>query len=132
MQVKAENGVVVITGGRGGSTVIKCPSCQCESIKMNDYGKKTGGTIGIVAGVAAGTGGAFTGAETGAMLGLVAGPAGLAIGAFAGAIVGAIFGGAAGCAAGATIGKIADDTILDNYTCLNCGLIFGADQIQHS
>jgi hypothetical protein len=108
---------------------LKCPCCESQRIHTNNYGKKTGGTIGMVAGAAAGTSGAFAGtfagAETGAMMGFIAGPAGTAIGAIAGAIIGGLFGGAAGCAAGATLGKVVDDIVFDNYACLDCGQTFG-------
>lgn len=115
-----------IQPNKGNRMTLKCPSCDSHRININNYGKKAGGTIGMVAGAAAGTSGAFAGtwagAESGVLMGFIAGPAGTAIGAIAGAIIGGMF----AAAAGATLGKVVDDIVLDNYGCLDCGQTFGA------
>jgi hypothetical protein len=41
-----------------------------------------------------------------------------------GAILGGLIGAATGCITGAKLGEIIDDQVLDNYSCLNCGLSF--------
>ena len=106
---------------------LSCPHCHSERIHLNNYAKKTCGTIGTVAGAAVGVAGRIGGAEVGALVGLAAGPAGAALGGIAGAIIGGLFGGAAGCAVGVKLGEVVDNNILDNYLCLDCDYTFSKD-----
>ncbi|MEB0027382.1 hypothetical protein QN375_16620 [Pseudomonas sp. MH9.2] len=41
-----------------------------------------------------------------------------------GALIGGLAGAATGCIAGAKLGEVIDERVLDNYTCLDCGLSF--------
>ena len=109
-------------------TPLKCPQCESEHIETLNYAKKAGGTIGTVAGAAVGMASALSGAEVGATAGLVAGPVGAIVGGVFGALIGAVVGGSAGCAAGAALGEAIDDTILENYHCLDCDYTFGKQQ----
>ncbi|MET3119986.1 hypothetical protein AAKU64_004234 [Undibacterium sp. GrIS 1.8] len=114
-----------------------CPKCQSDRIDTKNYAKKTGGTIGTVAGVVFGAAGVVTGAELGAATGvtagltagLIAGPIGSVIGSIAGAIIGGLVGGTAGCTAGAKFGEMVDETILDNYHCLECDYHFSQQTV---
>ncbi len=103
---------------------LRCPSCDSTDIHVKNYAKKTGGAIGAMAGTAAGVASMAGGAEIGATVGMVGGPVGVALGGLAGALIGALVGGATGCAAGKAIGGMVDDTLLDNYTCRECGYTF--------
>jgi hypothetical protein len=107
------------------NTTIKCPRCESVSIKTLNYATKAVGTLGTVAGTAAGIASVMGGAELGATAGMVAGPAGAIVGGLFGALMAAVVGGSAGCAAGAALGGAIDETILDNYRCLDCDYSFG-------
>lgn len=121
-------GDVVFTN-ENGEAIIKCPICQSERIETRNYGMKTGGTFGAAAGATAGIAGAMSGAEAGAAIGLAGGPVGVAIGGLFGALMGGLVGAAAGGSAGAGIGKIVDDTMLENYYCLDCDHSFGKNDL---
>ena len=117
--------------------VHQCPKCGSRNIDTRNYGRKAGAGIGGIAGGIAGyfgvTAGAATGAEVGAEIGaVVAGltsmgagaPVGAVIGGAAGMVIGALAGVSTGMAAGAAAGAMADELLLDNYECLECGHTF--------
>lgn len=103
---------------------LRCPSCDSIDIHVKNYAKKTGGAVGAMAGTAAGVASMAGGAEIGATVGMMGGPVGVALGGLTGALIGALVGAATGCAAGKAIGGMVDDTLLDNYTCRECGYTF--------
>ena len=107
-----------------------CPQCRSINVRPRDYAKKAGGAIGAVAGGAAGVAGVMSGAEIGATVGMAAGPVGAAVGGLFGALLGGLFGAAAGGVTGSKIGKVVDDTLLDNYQCLSCGHVFSETTVE--
>jgi hypothetical protein len=60
------------------------------------------------------------GAQLGAAAGAVAGPVGAFAGGLAGAAAAILFAGSAGGAIGGAVGSVADESFLDNRSCLNC------------
>tara|TARA_R100001369_G_C3300181_1_gene165552 strand:+ start:219 stop:491 length:273 start_codon:yes stop_codon:yes gene_type:complete len=71
---------------------------------------------------------AANGARFGVTLGLIVGPGGAVLGGLTGAMLGALSGGIAGCATGALLGDMVDESILDNFQCLECGYTFSSTE----
>ena len=115
----------VIFTHENGELPIQCPKCQSRNIETRNIAKRTGGNLGTAAGAVAGVAGVMSGAEVGATAGFVAGPVGVAVGGIIGALIGGIFGAAAGGAVGSNLGKVIDDTLLENYHCQACDHSFG-------
>ena len=107
---------------------LKCPLCKSEHIESLNFAKKAGGSIGTVAGATLGFASTLSGVEVGATAGLVAGPVGAIVGGLLGGLIAAAVGGSAGCAAGVALGGAIDESVLDNYHCLDCDYTFGKQQ----
>jgi hypothetical protein len=108
-------------------TKIKCPKCESFSTEAKHTGRTTGSAVGAVAGGIGGIAGAWRGARVGLTAGAMAGPAGALMGTIAGALLGGAVGMAAGSEVGGGLGGLADDHLLDNRTCLDCGYDFRHD-----
>lgn len=108
------------------SMAVNCPHCGSSRVATKNYGRKAGSIVGTVAGAAGGYARAVVGSEIGSTLGAVAGPVGMVAGGVAGALLGALLGGAAGCATGAAVGQLVDETLADNYVCMDCHYSFSA------
>lgn len=96
----------------------ECPRWLSKRVLTKHTGRKIGAGIGAVAGF----GSAISSAATGASFAIqnlsdkTPYPQTLLK-----AIVGGLVGGVAGCAAGAAFGDALDQTVFDNYECLDCG-----------
>lgn len=112
---------------RGHPLISNCPRCQSTRIATRHIGRKTCGAFGTAAGAAAGLSTAASGARLGLTVGFIAGPAGPTLGGVAGAIVGGLVGGFAGGSAGAAVGEMLDETVFDNFECLECGFRFSVE-----
>lgn len=86
-----------------------CPKCNSPNVSGSQVAQKTGASIGTI-------GGAIYGYRVGAVFGPV--------GMFTGAIAGLIGGAVAGCEAGHLVGKVIDETIINEYQCNNCHYTF--------
>lgn len=109
-------------------TTLQCPYCQSWHVVTRNTGRKVGTALGATGGAIHSISGAFAGARTGtalgARLGAVAGPMGIPLGTIAGAVLGAIMGATTFGFMGAKLGELVDNTVLDNYHCLDCGRSF--------
>lgn len=107
---------------------LQCPYCHSWHVVTKNIGRKVGTTLGATGGAVHGISGALAGARTGTTLGtrigIVAGPLGASLGGIAGAVLGAIIGATTFGFMGAKLGELVDNTILDNYHCLDCGQTF--------
>lgn len=103
---------------------MKCPRCGSTHISQREVGMRSCATTGGLVGAAVGVNSALRGAQIGVSLGAFAGPLGSAAGGLGGAVIAAICSGSAGCAIGSTAGKLLDATVLDNRSCMTCGLTF--------
>jgi hypothetical protein len=106
------------------SFVMNCPKCKSEHVVPRQTGKRAGTTVGFFTGAAVGAITVLRGAQTGVVIGAVAGPMGSAAGGLAGAALAALFAGSAGGALGAALGIAADENLLDNRECTDCGFTF--------
>lgn len=104
--------------------IMNCLKCKSEHVAARQFGKKTCTTVGFFTGAAAGAVAVLRGAQAGLVLGAVAGPFGSAAGGLAGAALAALFAGSAGGAVGSALGTAADETLLDNRQCMDCGFTF--------
>lgn len=107
---------------------LQCPYCHSWHVVTKNTGRKVGTTLGATGGAVQGISGAIMGARTGTALGvrmgIVAGPLGASLGGIAGAVLGAILGASTFGFMGAKLGELVDNTILDNFHCLDCGRSF--------
>ena len=103
---------------------IICPYCRSMHTTTRNVGRKLGTTAGALGGGAHGLSTALAGAKTGYTVFRVMGPPGMALGTTAGAVLGAIVGATTFGFMGAKLGELVDNTILDNYRCLDCGKSF--------
>lgn len=108
-------------------TSMNCPNCKSDRTVLREAGRKTGGAVGAAAGAAAGAISAMRGAQIGAAGGIVLGPLGAVVGGLGGAVAAILLGGSAGGAIGSAVGSAADESFLDNRSCLACGLTFRDD-----
>ena len=102
----------------------ECPRCKSTLVNTLHVGRKTCGTA---AGAAVCFSTAVSGARVALTVALIAGPVGPTLGGLAGAIVGGLVGRFAGGSAGAAVGKMLDETVFDNFECLECGFRFSGD-----
>lgn len=93
-------------------------------ITTKNTGRKLGTTAGAIGGGVHGFSSALAGARVGYRVLQVMGPPGMALGTIAGAVLGAIVGASSFGFMGAKLGELVDNTILDNYRCLDCGKSF--------
>ena len=103
---------------------IICPYCRSMHTTAKNTGRKLGTAAGALGGGAHGLSTALAGAKTGYTVFRVMGPPGMALGTIAGAVLGAIVGASSFGFMGAKLGELVDNTILDNYRCLDCGKSF--------
>jgi hypothetical protein len=106
-------------------TIMNCPKCKSERVTPRQAGKKSVASIGFFTGAAVGAISVLRGAQLGMVVGTAAfGPMGTAAGGVAGAALAALFAGSAGAAVGAALGSVADENLMDNRECLDCGFTF--------
>lgn len=103
---------------------IFCPRCASPKTQTRNRAKKFGGAFGTCLGVASSLSGAAKGAAAGAVIGVRAAAHTSPLNSIPAAVLGALACGAIGCASGAALGRVIDDTVLNNHLCMDCGHSF--------
>jgi uncharacterized membrane protein len=100
---------------------LRCPQCNRENIRSNDYARRVTSSLGAFVGAAFGMSGAATGARGNPISELIPPSTRKSAGCVAGALLSGMVCGKIGGVAGAKLGTMIDDNILRNYECLACG-----------
>jgi hypothetical protein len=102
---------------------LRCPQCNGDNVRSNDYARRLTSSLGAFVGIALGISAAAGGGDR-RLSALIPPSTRKSAGRVASALLSGIVGGKIGGTAGAKLGSMIDDNMLRNYTCLDCGRSF--------